>query len=140
MCDQQPLLPLGQHDVAGLSAVKLYCARCEDIYNPKSSRHASIDGAYFGTSFHNVLFQVFPTITPLKTHKRFEPKLFGFRVHAAASLVRWQANEREQMKDRLDQLGLPNGFGHEDEPDDDGLDGERVEEIYRPHEGRTVVQ
>lgn len=49
---------MGQHDVANTSHVKLYCAKCEDIYNPKSSRHNSIDGAYFGTSFHNILFQV----------------------------------------------------------------------------------
>lgn len=49
---------MGQHDVANTSNVKLYCPKCEDIYNPKSSRHNSIDGAYFGTSFHNILFQV----------------------------------------------------------------------------------
>jgi len=58
ICESQHLLPMGQHDVPGCSNVKLYCAKCEDIYNPKSSRHNSIDGAYFGTSFHNILFQV----------------------------------------------------------------------------------
>ena len=58
ICESQHLLPMGQHDVPGVSNVKLYCTKCEDIYNPKSSRHNSIDGAYFGTSFHNILFQV----------------------------------------------------------------------------------
>lgn len=58
ICESQHLLPMGQHDIPNTSHVKLYCAKCEDIYNPKSSRHNSIDGAYFGTSFHNILFQV----------------------------------------------------------------------------------
>ena len=45
MCHSHPLLPMGLSDIPNLKAVKLYCARCEDIYNPKSSRHATIDGA-----------------------------------------------------------------------------------------------
>ncbi|KDE75382.1 casein kinase II [Aspergillus oryzae 100-8] len=51
MCEGQPLLPMGQHDIPNMSTVRLYCPKCEDLYNPKSSRHASIDGAYFGASF-----------------------------------------------------------------------------------------
>ncbi len=139
MCDQHPLLPMGQHDIANLSAVKLYCARCEDIYNPKSSRHACIDGAYFGTSFHNILFQVYPQMVPQKTQIRYEPKIFGFRVHAAAALTRWQADRREEMKDRLRRLRLDTGFEHEDDPEeDDGMeegaddrDGDELTDVIR---------
>ncbi|RKF75361.1 Casein kinase II subunit beta-2 [Golovinomyces cichoracearum] len=58
MCKSHPLLPTGQSDVPNVKAVKLYCAKCEDLYNPKSSRHTVIDGAYFGTSFHNIIFQL----------------------------------------------------------------------------------
>lgn len=47
--------------------MKLYCGRCEDIYSPKSSRHGSIDGAYFGTSFPHLLFLVYPNLIPPKT-------------------------------------------------------------------------
>ena len=125
MCEQQPLLPMGQHDVASLSAVKLYCARCEDIYNPKSSRHASIDGAYFGTSFHNILFQVYPGMVPQKTQRRYEPRVFGFKVHAAASLARWQSGRKAEMIDRLRRQRLETGFEHEDhgmDEDDDRVD------------------
>jgi casein kinase II subunit beta len=46
--------------------VKLYCGRCEDLYSPKSSRHGSIDGAYFGTTFPHLLFLVYPTLIPSK--------------------------------------------------------------------------
>ncbi|KAK8196616.1 casein kinase 2 regulatory subunit [Zalaria obscura] len=114
-CDQQHLLPMGQHDIANSSHVKLYCARCEDIYTPKSSRHNSIDGAYFGTSFHNILFQVYPAMLPPKTQRRYEPRIYGFRVHASAALMRWQAERREEMKERLRERAIETGFEHEDE-------------------------
>ena len=114
-CDGQPLLPMGQHDVANTSPVKLYCARCEDIYNPKSTRHASIDGAYFGTSFHGILFQVYPQLQPPKTQRQYVPRIYGFRVHAAAALARWQEEKRERMKLELFQQGIESGFEREDE-------------------------
>ncbi|KAF2145339.1 uncharacterized protein K452DRAFT_221432 [Aplosporella prunicola CBS 121167] len=120
MCDAQPLLPMGQSDIPNTSPVKLYCARCEDLYNPKSSRHASIDGAYFGTSFHNILFQVYPAMLPTKVQRRYEPRVFGFRVHSAAALMRWQNERREEMKDRLRRARIEVGF--EDEDDDGELE------------------
>lgn len=115
MCEAQPLLPMGQSDVANTSPVKLYCARCEDLYNPKSSRHAIIDGAFFGTSFHNILFQVYPAMLPPKSQRRYEPRVFGFKMHAAAALSRWQAEQREEMKDRLKIARIETGFEDEDE-------------------------
>lgn len=122
---------MGQHDIPNVSHVKLYCAKCEDIYNPKSSRHNSIDGAYFGSSFHNILFQVYPAMVPEKTQRRYEPRIYGFRVHASAALMRWQEERREEMKERLRARGLETGFEAEDEDelDDEALgeDGEGVE-------------
>lgn len=106
MCDGFPLLPMGQHDFPNTSTVKLYCAKCEDIYNPKSSRHASIDGAYFGTSFPSILFQVYPALFPEKSIRRYEPRIYGFRVHASAALARWQDRQRAQMVDRLDEANI----------------------------------
>lgn len=115
ICDQQHLLPMGQHDTPNVSNVKLYCAKCEDIYNPKSSRHSNIDGAYFGTSFHNILLQVYPTIMPPRTQRRYEPRIYGFRVHASAALMRWQDSEREHSKQYLQEQGMNTGFTDEDE-------------------------
>lgn len=127
MCEQHPLLPMGQHDTANVSAVKLYCAKCEDLYNPKSSRHAAIDGAYFGTSFQNILFQVYPALLPAKTQRRYEPRVFGFRLHAAAALARWQGERREEMKERLRAAKVETGF--EEEDDEDALEDEDDEEM-----------
>lgn len=147
-CDSQALLPVGQHDVANTSAVKLYCARCEDIYNPKSSRHAAIDGAYFGTSFHGIFFQVYAALVPPKSSRRYEPKIYGFKVHAAATLARWQDYERDDMKRRLrDEAGLEqHGFEQEDEEDEedeeDDEDGTNAaaEGIDDMFEGRRVYR
>ena len=102
-------------DTPNTQTVKLYCAKCEDIYNPKSSRHATIDGAYFGTSFTNILFQVYPALIPEKSRERYEPKVFGFRVHAAAALHRWQDRRRVGMVKRLKDQGITAVFKDEDE-------------------------
>jgi casein kinase II subunit beta len=128
MCDSQPLLPMGQSDLPNASPVKLYCARCEDLYNPKSSRHAVIDGAYFGTSFHNILFQVYPAMMPPKSQRRYEPRVFGFKVHAAAALARWQSEQREGMKERLRGVKVETGFEEEDDEDEEEDDEDMVEE------------
>ncbi|KAL6155745.1 casein kinase 2 regulatory subunit [Exserohilum turcicum] len=127
MCESQPLLPMGQSDVPNASPVKLYCARCEDLYNPKSSRHAIIDGAYFGTSFHNILFQVYPAMLPPKSQRRYEPRVFGFKVHSAAALSRWQAEKKDEMKDRLKALKMETGFEEEDEELEDDDDDDDME-------------
>jgi len=67
LCQSQPLLPVGLTDIPYEKSVKLYCGRCEDIYSPKSSRHGSIDGAYFGSSFPHMLFLVYPHMIPPKS-------------------------------------------------------------------------
>ena len=133
MCLSHPLLPMGLSDVPNVKPVKLYCARCEDIYNPKSSRHAAIDGDYFGSSFHNIIFQVYPALIPAKSAERYVPRVYGFKVHAAAALVRWQGSQREDMRRRLRRLGVDTGFraadGEEDDEDEvefEGVDGRMV--------------
>lgn len=67
LCQLQALLPVGLTDIPYEKSVKLYCGRCEDLYSPKSSRHGSIDGAYFGTTFPHLLFLVYPTLIPPKS-------------------------------------------------------------------------
>lgn len=132
MCQAHPLLPTGLSDVPNIQSVKLYCGKCEDLYNPKSSKHANIDGAYFGTSFQNILYQVHPTLVPEKSIARYSSRCFGFKVHAAAALERWQEHKRLEMQDRLKDVGVDKVFKEdyeidnevEDEEDDpNGLDG-----------------
>jgi hypothetical protein len=129
MCHSHPLLPMGLSDVPGSKAVKLYCARCEDTYNPKSSRHAAIDGAYFGTSFHNIIFQVYPALIPPKSAERYIPRVYGFKVHACAALIRWQHDRKNEMRRRLRKMEVESGFREENGVDnDDDLEEEGEEE------------
>ena len=119
MCGAHPLLPTGMADLPHVQSVKLYCGKCEDLYNPKSSRHANIDGAYFGTSFQNILFQVYPALVPEKSIERYQPKIFGFKVHAAAALERWQSMKREEMQERLKDVGLEKAFREDVDAEDE---------------------
>lgn len=122
-CYSQPLLPVGLTDIPFQKPVKLYCPRCEDIYSPKSNRHGSIDGAYFGTTFPHMLFMAYPQMIPSKGQpsvgergdlrrepagvgaistakaalkaERYDPKIFGFRPHEDAQLARWRTARRD---------------------------------------------
>jgi casein kinase II subunit beta len=94
----QSLLPVGLSDIPMTKTVKLYCPRCEDIYNPKSSRHGAIDGAYFGTSFPHMLFQVHPNYLPSKNFEVYVPRIFGFKIHEIANQQRWQQHAREEYE------------------------------------------
>ena len=140
MCNSHPLLPLGLSDIPNLKPVKLYCARCEDTYNPKSSRHASIDGAYFGTSFHSILFQVYPTLVPAKSQERYVPRVYGFKVHAAAALVRWQNGQRGDMRRRLRKMEVDSGFKDADDDLDDEDEDEDEDEIDEEEELQMQLQ
>ncbi|GAA5812227.1 casein kinase 2 regulatory subunit [Mucor flavus] len=98
LCSMQSLLPVGLSDIPMTKTVKLYCPRCEDIYNPKSSRHGAVDGAYFGTSFPHMLFQVHPNYLPSKNLERYVPRIFGFKVHDIANQQRFQDQARERYE------------------------------------------
>ena len=64
------VLPVGLSDNPHASPVKLYCPHCEDIYVPRSSQHASIDGAYFGMSFLHIFLQCYTNLIPPKTSEQ----------------------------------------------------------------------
>ncbi|KAL8914679.1 MAG: hypothetical protein Q9171_000691 [Xanthocarpia ochracea] len=127
LCSASPLLPTGMSDNPHIQSIKLYCSKCEDLYNPKSSRHANIDGAYFGTSFTNILFQVYPALVPEKSKERYSPRVFGFKVHASASLERWQDERRRSMGRRLRAAGVTGVFKGDGE--EEGEEMEEDEEV-----------
>jgi hypothetical protein len=83
LCEAQPLLPVGRSDQARKYTVSLYCPCCNDIYFPKSSRHANIDGAYFGTTFPHLFLMTYPQDVPQPPKEVFVPRVFGFRIRRA---------------------------------------------------------
>ena len=71
-----------------------------------------------------MLFQVYPGLVPEKSISRYEPRIYGFRVHAAAALARWQDQYREDMKTRLRDAGLEVKYVEDEEVEDDEDDDE----------------
>ncbi len=67
---------------------------------------------------------------PEKSVRRYEPRVFGFKVHAAATLERWQAKKREEMQERLRDVGVERVFKEdvadsgEEMEEDDGEEGD----------------
>jgi casein kinase II subunit beta len=108
LCQGQPLLPVGLTDVPYEKSVKLYCGRCEDIYSPKSSRHGSIDGAYFGTSFPHLLFLVYPALLPPKSGPT-DPSRAAVGIvpgtGAAVDDPRRRGRPRDELVEGADGLG-----------------------------------
>ncbi|CAN3355058.1 casein kinase II subunit beta' [Diutina catenulata] len=100
-CQLHPLLPIGLNDQPKVAPVKLYCAKCEDLFNPKSGRHSVVDGAYFGTSFPAMFFQNFPQAIPIHSKQMYVPKVFGFKLHEYSKLTRWRELQREKLERRL---------------------------------------
>jgi casein kinase II subunit beta len=91
LCHHSPLLPVGLTDAPYEKSVKLFCARCEDIYSPKSSRHGSIDGAYFGSTFPHLLFLVYPHLVPHKGPGPAPPAPDAGPDAAARGAPEWRA-------------------------------------------------
>jgi len=83
-CQGQPVLPVGQSDIPRMNTVKLFCPRCQDIYYPKLSRHANLDGAYFGTTFPHLLLQMYSELIPSKPLNTYVPRIYGFKIHKSA--------------------------------------------------------
>ena len=80
-CQGQPALPVGQSDLPRMHTTKIFCCRCEDIYYPRSSRQANVDGAYFGTTFCHLFMQSYAEMRPAPSGSLYVPRIFGFRIH-----------------------------------------------------------
>ena len=61
--------------------MRLLCPHCEEMTVPEDT---DLDGAYFGTSWLQMLFLVHPETRPKKFPTRYVPRVFGFKVHPSA--------------------------------------------------------
>jgi len=110
LCRGEPCLPCGVTDVPYNKSVKIYCPRCEDLYNPRSSRHSAIDGAYFGTTFAQLLIMSQPSIIGNRrvAADRFCPKVFGFKIHHIVNEHRFQdVLKREEVRRDIERRRIP---------------------------------
>ena len=80
-CKKQPYLPVGLSVHRNVDSVKLFCPKCEQIYEPLDKRYKSIDGAYFGTAFPHLFFFVFPEYAPAKSNEKYKKQLYGYNIN-----------------------------------------------------------
>ncbi|KIH90433.1 hypothetical protein SPBR_09044 [Sporothrix brasiliensis 5110] len=65
------------------------------------------------------------------TAERYIPRVYGFKVHASAALIRWQNTMRDDMRRRLRRQEIESGFkddeyeGNEDEVEEEEDDQSR---------------
>eukprot|EP00756_Hemistasia_phaeocysticola_P013456 Hpha_TRINITY_DN15282_c4_g18::TRINITY_DN15282_c4_g18_i1::g.66737::m.66737/K03115/CSNK2B; casein kinase II subunit beta len=82
LCGGQAVLPVGQSDVMREASVKVYCPQCQDIYYPRSSRHKSLDGAFWGTTFPHLFIMcnshIFSNVP--RAQRTYVPRIYGFKV------------------------------------------------------------
>ena len=95
-CFGQVLLPVGLSDEPLQHTVKMYCPSCGELYFPKYTRHASIDGAYFGTTFPHLLVLQNPSLVQKRPATPHIPKIFGFRVHPTAQISQQRAAKKAE--------------------------------------------
>jgi len=100
-CEAQQCLPLGLSDQPNEATVKLYCPRCEDVFNPRASRHQHIDGAFFGSTFPHMLFAVYPEYRPPKPSAGYTPTIYGFKLHHTAHAEQKSRRDVERERERL---------------------------------------
>jgi len=70
-CCGQATLPAGRSDLPRNYTAQIFCPKCHDIFTPRSSRSASIDGAYFGTTFPHLFLMTFPELIPTPSTQAF---------------------------------------------------------------------
>ena len=97
LCDRQLILPIGLSEELSTSRVKVYCPRCQEVYVPRQ-KQLDIDGAYFGTSFSNVLFKAYPDLYPKEGPLTYMPTIYGFKIFG-------QKGSKYELK--YDLLGVP---------------------------------
>jgi len=100
-CQGQPVLPVGLSDVTREFSVEVFCPRCQETYHPRSSKHANLDGAYFGTTFCHLFLLTHPELVVPKSPETYIPRIFGFRIHESSQyhkLRELNQNKRKSSK------------------------------------------
>lgn len=111
-CQGQPVLPVGRSDLPRNYTVNVYCPMCQDIFHPKSARAASLDGAYFGTTFPHLFLLNRPSIIPMQPHHKYTPKIYGFKIHKESAYHRgsreYQTRRRGQERSAASSTAASN--------------------------------
>lgn len=83
-CERQQLLPTGLSDKPDESKVRLYCAKCQDIYSPSAKKYKEVDGCFFGTSFPEMFIINYASWFKNLKKKPYIAIVNGFKVHSTS--------------------------------------------------------
>ena len=97
LCSGQNVLPIGMSENLRHSRVKVFCPKCEDVYVPKK-KCEDVDGAYFGTSFANIILQTYPDLAPKEQPVNFVPRIFGFKIFKKKGSRFYDANTENKQQ------------------------------------------
>ena len=61
--------------------MKLFCARCRELYDHNVPGGNYIDGAFFGSTFPHLFLQTYGELRPQRCTRQYVPRVFGFKVH-----------------------------------------------------------
>ncbi|KAL8270694.1 hypothetical protein Esti_005350 [Eimeria stiedai] len=153
LCDFPYLLPCALTDTPSLHTVKLFCARCNELYHPpRSSYLNNIDGAFFGTSVASLFFLTYPHMLPSRgpqgplpgtagsplarsgsgvEDKKETDRAEGGGTPATAAAAAAAGDSREGGRGSDPVYYVPRIFGFRVHPDSRKLTLEREEEIKR---------
>ena len=85
LCQGQALLPGSISDVPRSNVVHVFCPQCQELYYPRSTKQANLDGAYFGTTFPHLFLLLYPDCIPTKPTLPYVPRIYGFKINSDSS-------------------------------------------------------
>ena len=112
LCNQQACLPIGLKELPRLDTVKVFCPRCQDVYEPRKVYHATIDGAYFGPTFPHLLLQTYPELMPEPAVQAYVPRRYGFKIHRSAATHRRAVHAPESASSTPGAAAAPSTAPH----------------------------
>jgi len=80
-CANQPMMPIGLSDYPNHDTAKVFCPKCNEVYQPRSKALSALDGAYFGTTFPHMFFLQNDHLVLKNQSQFYVPKIYGFKVH-----------------------------------------------------------
>lgn len=133
-CNGQPVLPVGLSDIPRNYSVSLFCPKCKEIYFPKSTRQAKLDGAFFGSTFCHLFLLTHPELIPSASamasnqmvsvaasfSATYQPRIFGFKIHSS-SIYYTKSDPQDAIgSDDDNRFRQGNDSPKLDDEDDDG--------------------
>mmetsp|Transcript_20460 Transcript_20460/g.29374 ORF Transcript_20460/g.29374 Transcript_20460/m.29374 type:complete len:260 (+) Transcript_20460:202-981(+) len=94
-CQGHPGLPVGLSDLPCNYSVNIFCPRCHELYYPRASKHANIDGAFFGSTFSHLFLLQNPDLIPPKPQESFMPRIYGFRINKESAYHKQRENQTQ---------------------------------------------